>query len=372
MATDNVVANILETLLNNVNASSTSLSDLTASINLLSVNVEKLTAVLSTLLSNNVALNLPSSSINTRKASYYDHLTQNNYVNKRNDNANCNETSTSLVNSKHQITFRDTNNETAVPAAFMEDLIQLKNLRLEAYYKMKRNILLSDMYTQNLKHENKRIPKRFEPSFSAKEPIDIKNHKIETAITLTKNQIKALAIHEQIQKNKYNMLDNKIRSHIQEHPDKKKQDKLTKNYEKIIKEGCERIDKKLLAKSGYFNSNMYMTTVSFFKSSTTENSKSQPKEIEVESEDTDIDDVSIVSLFQDTQQIAPPIAETDELSNKRRACNSLSSIASGEGSKTETKKLCPTSQPALNSRSQNTKIPIPKNSFTQSTKAKMK
>lgn len=323
MANNDLIASILQNLCNNGNNFNCgfSFNDLLSSIIKLNENIEKLTLVLTALLSKNVQLNSNFQVPTINKLSYSNALSGHRNSNTVSSSTLATNDSRLSTNISNELGINKPNSEKTDEASFMQNLINLKNLQVDAYYKMQRNIILASMYTKNLGEEKKRIPKKFEPTFFPREPNEMKNHKIKGAIQQTENEIQALNLHKEYQEKKFQSLNDKIRAHILTHPDKPRQNVLLRNYERIIKTACERIDQKMKSKASFYNSNLYMVTLSIFKTT----SIPQVNEQFLENEYIDIDNISIRG---ETQEILQHVMAVEDKTNKRRASNSLSSSSS--------------------------------------------
>ena len=250
---------------------------------------------------------------------------------------------------------------------------------------MLRNEMLANLYKESLLGETKRIPKKFLPNFSQNEPIEIKNLKLNTSLQATENEIQTMLIHKDLQEKRMQMYENKIIAHINSHELENKRVTLFNDYENIVRTANTRIEKKLSEKMSYFNSNVFMTTIKYFKSKfpqetiSYENTKNDffttnnnvySKQNHNEREDTDIDDVDVetMPLLENTNQ--PQIVQNDK-SPKRKAPNSIPSCHSDdEINRCKARKAKPifVSQPVRKT----TNIPISKNLNTTAKNTKMK
>lgn len=160
-------------------------------------------------------------------------------------------------------------NSNVTSNAFMAELAKIKNIRNEACYRMKRNIAISALMEKNLSQNPIRIPKKFAPSVSHHDGPDIKCHKISVAIQNTRNDIKTMLIHRDLQEKKMHLYDEKVREHIQTEPNEEKRNNLRKNYEAIIKKHNDNADNKLRKKSVFLDSSAHMYTLKMNTQDTT-------------------------------------------------------------------------------------------------------
>lgn len=388
----------------NSNTEYSTLDTFNLSINKLSENILYLANVLSRFLPQDTLQQNNSNFGNLNKKSYAN-VVSGNEVNSCVKMTLATE-QTKVVNDKNvpktNVSDKSLNHSEQPSDLFMQELIKLKNLRVETFYKLQRNIVLKSMYIKNLSNDVKRIPKKFAPTFLAKEATELKNHKISASIQATENEITSLEIHKNIQENKFYMLDKKIREHILTHPDQTKQTHYLNNYENIMKKACDKIMHKLQNKMSFFNSNMYMINIRFFQSNLPTNMpyinlnhdenhgqinvqiSNEENEAQIQAitqqniifqtqtqEDTDIDDVSEISLIPNTQDT--PEAEThEEVNTKRKTSNSFSANFPFNANNSRFIRSTTSSQPVPIQRGKSTRVPNSKNLYTQLMNAKKK
>jgi hypothetical protein len=141
---------------------------------------------------------------------------------------------------------------------FMAELVKLKNLRNEAFYRMHRNIKIANLYLANLNGEHKRIPKKFAPNIHRNDKPEIKMHKIEISIQQVQNDVQTMKLHQNIQENKIKNLEEKIKAHIFSCPNEEKKIRLMRDYDAIINRHATKTLKKLDEKMTFLNSNQHM------------------------------------------------------------------------------------------------------------------
>lgn len=145
--------------------------------------------------------------------------------------------------------------------SFLNKLAELKNYRNEAAYKSCRNGVLIKLFTDNLKKQNARIPKKFMPTYNRIDPAEIREHKNAQSIQRVHEEIEKMKIHEKIQANKCEKFHNLAIELINTETDENKKQKYLQGYQKIIKLHDSKISKKLENKIPFFNSNTYMITL---------------------------------------------------------------------------------------------------------------
>jgi hypothetical protein len=129
----------------------------------------------------------------------------------------------------------------------------------DAYYKMFRNKVISELYTENLEQENIRIPRKFAPKVLRQDAPNIKEHKIAMAIQTVQNDITTMRLHYDIQEKRCRSFEDKIKQFIEQNvntPERKR--KLYADYVKIMSHAIKNIEKKLRDKVPFLNSQAHM------------------------------------------------------------------------------------------------------------------
>lgn len=144
---------------------------------------------------------------------------------------------------------------------FMEELVRLKNMRKDAYYKMFRNKIVSQLYEDNIKKDSMRIPKKFAPNFLNYDSHEIKVHKCNVAIQTTQSEIKTMRIHQKIQHSKQENFHAQIIQHINTETNIQERNKLLTNYDTIIKRAMSKVENNLHKKLTFLDSNAHMYTI---------------------------------------------------------------------------------------------------------------
>lgn len=240
-----------------------------------------------------------------------------------------NQISTPFVNNKEN---KNQQNE------FMQELISLKNLRKDAFYKMLRNKLISNLYEENLKNEIKRIPKKFLPTITNHDSNEIKSHKFSIAIQNVINEIKTMKIHQNIQENKHKMLDTKIRDHIKKELNESERLKLTSDYEKIIARAFLKVEENINKKCIFLNSGSHMYTIKPFtikqqnvqeNQDFTNHATDEQRAQDTDSDEFDPDDFDFsptsnnnIDNVTNTTQLLPSNSSTQDITRPRQQIES--------------------------------------------------
>lgn len=141
---------------------------------------------------------------------------------------------------------------------FMTKLASLKNTRNEAYYRMRRNELCSEMYLRNLNAQPRKVPRKFLPNIVCHRDPALLQHRNEMAIQAVSLDIKAMKIHQEKQRQKLERYDQLINDHINSEPNESKRIVLKNNCSRIIARSNAAIEQKLIKKIDFFESLQHM------------------------------------------------------------------------------------------------------------------
>lgn len=242
---------------NNIQELITAIEKLTAAINdlphrLMNANVSVLNA------NNN---NIPFIATNY-EASYSDKLKSNTNNNKINVNNNV---CSNLLSNNKQSNMSVLNNVSTQDSS-MAKIVELKNQRNDAFYKYKRNQIIANNYENNLFLQPQRIPKKFAPNINKNDSNDLIDHKISIALQTVQNEIQTLRIHENIQKNKMENFDKKVKQAISDkNCNINEKENQLKKYNIIINRYDENTTRRLNEKSAFFNSPQHTICLNFKK-----------------------------------------------------------------------------------------------------------
>lgn len=153
-------------------------------------------------------------------------------------------------------------NQVAQPQnEFMSRLAELKNLRNEAYFRMRRNELVAKLYDDNLRCEPRRIPQKCIPNLVCHRDPTLLQHRNEMAIQAVEQEIKTMRLHQARQAKKMHDMDRLVNQHIETEEDTSKQEMLKSNYNRIISRSMESIEQRITKKLIFLASASHMKTL---------------------------------------------------------------------------------------------------------------
>lgn len=141
---------------------------------------------------------------------------------------------------------------------FMLRLAELKNLRNEAYFRMRRNELVSKLYEDGINYQPRRVPQKFVPNLICHRDPALLQHRNEMAVQATEQEIKTMRIHQERQAKKVIEMDGLVRSHIQTESDEVKQELLQANYDRIVVKSTASIERRIAKKIDFLGSREHM------------------------------------------------------------------------------------------------------------------